>query len=247
MSRWLIVLATLLMLTVNALANALPIGGNTTGDISDQFNILFTPAGYVFSIWGLIYAAVIAFTVLQALPAHHDRPVIKAIRPWFALNALANASWIFAWHHELFEVSLALMWVILGSLFVIGQEIRRHPEVAEGFGLIRATFSLYTGWISVAVIANFTVVLSLAGLAEQLADPAWTLGILTVATGLCSYVALRYADPIYAGVFVWALAGIAVKNASYPVLNLGAWSFAAVCALVAGAATVLAVRRARRA
>ena len=45
-------LITILMVTVNALANILPINGLLTGDISDRFHILFVPAGYVFSIWG---------------------------------------------------------------------------------------------------------------------------------------------------------------------------------------------------
>jgi hypothetical protein len=37
------------------MATSLPINGIATGDISDQFPVLFTPAGYVFSIWGVIY------------------------------------------------------------------------------------------------------------------------------------------------------------------------------------------------
>jgi hypothetical protein len=44
-----------LVLTVNALANILPINGLTTGEVSDSYINLFTPAGFTFSIWGLIY------------------------------------------------------------------------------------------------------------------------------------------------------------------------------------------------
>ena len=39
------------VLVVNYLANALPIGGNTTGALSDLYPNLFTPAGLTFSIW----------------------------------------------------------------------------------------------------------------------------------------------------------------------------------------------------
>ena len=55
------VLATLLVIVVNGLANALPLNGQSTGAISDRFQVYFVPAGYVFSIWGLIYLALSAF------------------------------------------------------------------------------------------------------------------------------------------------------------------------------------------
>jgi hypothetical protein len=68
-------LATVVTITINGLANALPINGQTTGEISDRFRVYFVPAGYVFSIWGLIYLALIAFAVYQALPAQRENPI----------------------------------------------------------------------------------------------------------------------------------------------------------------------------
>ena len=41
------ILATALALVVNVLASALPLNGKNTGAISDQFKVLFVPAGYV--------------------------------------------------------------------------------------------------------------------------------------------------------------------------------------------------------
>ena len=61
-------------LVVNFLANALPIAGRTTGEISNGFPVLFVPAGYVFAIWGLIYLGLIAFVVYQFLPAIAAKP-----------------------------------------------------------------------------------------------------------------------------------------------------------------------------
>ena len=65
----LIILSIALTLVVNVLANALPINGLNTGQISDSFDVYFVPAGYVFAIWGLIYIGLGAFAVFQALPA----------------------------------------------------------------------------------------------------------------------------------------------------------------------------------
>lgn len=241
--RWMAIGATLVMLTVNGLANGLPINGKTTGDIANGFDIAFTPAGYVFAIWGLIYLGVCAFSIVQALPARANEPVVRAVRPWHVVNALANASWIFAWHHERFGLALGLMFVILGSLVAI----TRAVEGVRGgmlYATVRAPFSLYLGWISVATIANITVVAWTLGATDLLRDPAVTLALVAGASVLCAVVALRRADPIYAAVFVWALIGIAIKNADTPLVYGGALGFAGVCVAVAAVAVVGARRRA---
>ncbi len=235
--RWLVILATAGILAVNGLANGLPINGKTTGDISDGFDILFTPAGYVFSIWGLIYTMLIVFSVVQALPSRQSSQVEKA-RPWYLLNAAGNMSWIFAWHYELFPLSLVLMLVILGSLIAIERAVRGVEGRFER-AFVRAPFSLYLGWISVATIANVTVVLWEAGATGLLSSPGFTLGLMVGATGICAAVSVRLADPVYAGVFVWALVGIGVANGETSLLLWGALVLVGVCAVTG----VLALRR----
>ena len=44
-----------LMIVTNISANLIPINGVRTSEISDSYENLFTPAGFTFSIWGLIY------------------------------------------------------------------------------------------------------------------------------------------------------------------------------------------------
>lgn len=245
MLRGLTIIATLGMIAVNGLANALPINGKTTGQISDGFDIAFTPAGYVFSIWGLIYLGLAGFAVVQALPSRRGDPALAAIRPFFLLNAVGNATWIVVWHHELFVVSWFVMLVILGSLIAIHRELRRHPPTAALDALwVHTPFRVYLGWISVATIANTTVVLVSLGLASVFADPTVTIVILIAATALCAGVSLRYADPVYAAVFVWAEIGIAVANAQQPTVRGWAYALAGVCALV-GLRSGLAVLRRR--
>ena len=90
-------LTLLVTLIVNGLANALPINGITTGAISDSFPVFFTPAGYVFSIWGVIYIGLIAFGIYQALPGQRDNPRLLRLGPWFAISNLLNTAWIFLW------------------------------------------------------------------------------------------------------------------------------------------------------
>ena len=84
------ILATVAMITVNALANILPINGQQTGAISDRFEVYFTPAGYVFSIWGLIYVGLMAYTIFQALPSQRTSDTLRAIAPWYWLSSVAT-------------------------------------------------------------------------------------------------------------------------------------------------------------
>ena len=48
---------------------------SSTAAISDDNRSPVTPAGYAFSIWGLIFAACLALAVYQALPAQREREV----------------------------------------------------------------------------------------------------------------------------------------------------------------------------
>src|SRR5512143_2105947 len=101
-----VVLTVLVTLVVNTLANALPLNGQNTGQISDRFAVYFVPAGYVFSIWGLIYVGLVAFTIYQALPSQRTNPRLGAIGWLFFLSCVANSAWIFLWHYELFAWTL---------------------------------------------------------------------------------------------------------------------------------------------
>src|SRR5512135_1414627 len=103
-------------LVINVLADALPINGLNTAEISDRFDVYFVPAGYVFAIWGLIYLGLIAFAIFQALPSQRENPRLRAAGWWIALGGLAQMAWIFLWHSEQFPLTLVAMLVLLGTL-----------------------------------------------------------------------------------------------------------------------------------
>ena len=152
------IVAILAVIIVNFLANALPINGQTTGEVSDRFEIYFVPAGYVFSIWGLIYVALVAFAVYQALPAQRDNPRLERVGYLFVLSCLANIVWIFLWHYEQFGLSVVAMLILLLSLIFVylRLEIGTSTVSAGEKWLIRVPFSIYLGWITVATVANIT-------------------------------------------------------------------------------------------
>jgi len=228
------VLATLVTIVVNGLANALPLNGQTTGAISDRLDGYFVPAGYVFSIWGLIYLALIAFAIYQALPAQRDNPLLKRIGYLYALSCLANSAWIFLWHYEKFAWTLVVMVVLLLSLIAIYLRVgigrRRVSSVDKWF--VQIPFSIYLGWITVATVANVTALLSALQWDGWGLDPrAWAVIMVIAAAAIAIAVSITRGDIGYVLVIVWAFIGIAVKQSATPSVAITAGLMAAVVAL----------------
>ncbi len=233
---------TLVVILINALANTLPINGLNTGQISDRFEVYFVPAGYVFSIWGLIYLALLAFTVYQWLP-QADQARAR-IGYFYALSGVANSAWIFLWHYLQFPLTLLAMLVLLGSLIAIYLRLgigQRRFELLERW-TVQIPFSIYLGWITVATVANITSLLNhLQWSGWGIAPEAWAVIILLVAAGVALAVSFTRGDVAYILVIVWAYIGIAVKHAATPLVMIPA----AVLAGIVGLSLVVTARRAR--
>ena len=127
MRKYLALLATLAVLAVNAAANILPINGVNTGEVSARYPTGFTPAGWVFSIWGVIYLGLIAFAVFATRVQAGRADRVRSIEPAYLVSCLANATWIFMWHFGRILESLLLMLLLLGSLLVVYLRLRAAP------------------------------------------------------------------------------------------------------------------------
>jgi len=209
------ILGLFVVIAVNGMANAIPIGGQTTGQISAKYESLFTPAGYAFSIWGLIYLGLLIYAIYQALPAQRQNVALASINKPFLLNCAANSVWIFAWHYDFVVVSLLLMFVILGTLISIYRKlgIANGPASRSRRLFVHLPFSIYTGWITVATIANISAVQTGLGWdAAGLSAIDWTLIKLAVAGAIAAIVVLRRGDVAYGLVVAWAGYGIVVKQ-----------------------------------
>lgn len=234
-----VILALAGTIFVNYLANALPINNRSTGAISDSFPVRFTPAGYVFSIWGLIYAGLLIYAIYQALPSQRANPRQRAIGWLFILSCLGNSSWIFAWHYGLYPLSLLIMLVVLGSLIAIYARLSPSFNIASTAErwTTHIPFRIYLGWITVATIANTTIVLyDLGWRGAPLGAADWAAFLIFVGTLIGLFFALRLRDVAYTLVLVWAFIGIYVKQGDAPVTAYTALTMAGVLA----AATLLA-------
>ncbi|MFN2286399.1 MAG: tryptophan-rich sensory protein [Anaerolineae bacterium] len=234
-----VVLTILVTLIVNILANALPINGLDTGEISDRFQVYFVPAGYVFSIWGLIYIGLIAFAIFQALPSQRENPRLRATGWWIALGGVANSVWIFLWHYEQFPLTLIAMLVLLATLIITYLRLgtgRTKVSTAETWA-VRVPFSIYLGWITVATAANVTSLLDYLNWGGFGIAPEIWMGIVLVAVlVIATLMAFTRRDVAYAMVLLWALAGISVKHAGVTAVVIPTWITFGLVALTLAAA-----------
>jgi hypothetical protein len=240
------VLAVVAVVVVNGLANALPLNGQTTGEISDRFQVYFVPAGYVFSIWGLIYLGLVAFAVFQALPSQRDNPRLRRVGYLFAASCAANIAWLFLWHYEQFVLTLVAMIALLLLLIAIylRLEIGRAAVSSAERWLVHVPFSIYLGWITVATIANVTTVLDYLGWSGWgTSDETWAVIVLVAAGLIAAAVSLTRGDVAYSLVIMWALAGIAVKHAGTSVVSVTAWIVTAFVGVMLVVGVVLKGRR----
>ena len=209
-----IIFFTLGTLVVNYLANAIPLGGMNTGQVADQYKIFFFPQSYVFSIWGLIYAFLIVFTIYQALPSQRESKVFNSIAWPYILSCMANMVWIFMWHFNHVTLSVAVMFIILASLIWIYAKLGIGFNKLKGanYWFLNITFSIYLGWISVASVANISGWLySRDWNGFGLAPEIWTIIMLVVVFLLTGVMLFTRRDWAYGIVIIWALVGIAMR------------------------------------
>lgn len=240
--KWANILAFILMVLVNSLAGSTTIlGGKFTNEISDANPTLITPAGYVFSIWGVIYVLLGIFVVFQALPSETGKDYKRSIGWLFVLNSILNIAWLFLWQFEVLGLSVVLMFMLLASLIAIYLRLDIGKSKA-GFReklAVHVPFSTYLGWITIASIANVAVTLvSVNWDGFGIIPETWAILIIIVALLIATLVSATRKDIAYGLVIVWALTGIAAgQSGNQNIVTLAQAS--AVIVLIALAATIL--------
>lgn len=205
-------LAFIAVIVVNFLANALPINGMNTGEVSRLYPSMFTPSGITFSIWSVIYLSLLAFVVYQWKIT--DRSYFPSLSKWFMLSCVLNITWILVWHNLLPAVSVMVMFlflVVLIKLFLLVHQV--SLESRKEYFLIRLPFTLYLSWICVATIANIAAWLSGLNVIDSISTQTiLTIVMMLVASALAIIIVLRFRDYAFPAVTIWALTGIALKG-----------------------------------
>lgn len=222
-------IALVITVAINYLSSAGIFNGTTVEEISDRYHNLFTPASYAFAIWGLIYLSLLAFviyTIVSDAKNSNDNNIVLRIGWWFVLSCIANCLWIVSWINDYIGLSVLLMVVLLFSLIMIifktNMEIDHAPRQEIAF--VWWPFSLYSGWISVALIADIAAFLTKSDWnGFGIPKVTWTIIMICVAGILNLLITWIRNMREFALVGCWALIAIAVGNwhAPYSIATAG--------------------------
>ena len=247
--KWSNIIAFVFTVIINSLAGSTTlIGGVNTAQISDLNSTLITPAGYVFSIWGIIYVLLGVFVIFQALSSQKEKEYTKKIGWLFVLSSIINIAWLFLWQYKFLSFSVVLMFLLLATLIMIYLRlgIGKSPVTLRERLATHVPFSVYLGWITIASIANVSAALvSVNWNGFGIGPSIWASLIIIVALLIALLVIATRKDIAYSLVIVWALIGIAVKQSgNQNIVTLTEAS--AIVILLALAATILLGKFKRR-
>jgi translocator protein len=203
------------MILVNTLANALPLNGYNTGEISAMYPNLFVPAGFTFSIWGILYLLLLGWVIYSGIILWKQKQTIlfnhiRKVAPFFTLSCTLNAVWIM-WHQLLPVAALLIMFWLLSTLITIYRSMQaaKMQLNTRATLLLYIPFVMYLAWICVASIANTTAVLvdiDWKGFGMQ--PWLWSCIMIVIAALLGCWFSLVKREAAFAVVVGWALFGI---------------------------------------
>ena len=206
--KTMLALSYVTMVAFNFLANALPLNAQTTGAVSAKYPTLFTPAGLTFSIWGLIYVMLGVYVVKMLwTPDVEFTRQLRVVASLFVFSALLNIGWLFAWHYDRIALSTIVIAALLCVTIAMMVAVKGQPFI------VRAPFSLYAGWLSVALIANVSIWLVSSGVSSYAPlSVALTIAVLLTGVVIAGCVAWFWGDIVFVIVFIWAYGGILLRH-----------------------------------
>ncbi|MFH6602682.1 tryptophan-rich sensory protein [Maribacter algicola] len=211
--------SVILVIAVNYISQAIRINETTIGEVSNKYFNLFTPAGYAFAIWGLIFLGLLGYGIFQVRRAYSDKAndFIEQTGYWFTTANLLNCAWVFAFAYEYTGLSVLIMLGILFSLvkIILNTNMERWDAPIGIIAFVWWPICIYSGWIAVATIANIAAYLAkLNWNGGFLSETTWTIIMIVIATVLNLVMIQKRNMREFAAVGVWALFAIYVRHTS---------------------------------
>ncbi|WKN45269.1 hypothetical protein [Tunicatimonas pelagia] len=177
---------------------------------------IISPPAFTFTIWVPIFLGMILFSIYQALPKNRESDFFdNLLLPVVIINVFNSISLYGTYVYNIFILIFLL--IGLGWAFFLIEKVKsKQPKF---FWLVEFPFSLFFGWITVALILTISQNLKyLDWGALGLSEEFWSFIIVSVATTIAALVYLRYKSLTYLSVLIWAFIGILFTN-----YRLGNW------------------------
>ena len=242
-------LSVVLVLFVNYYSQTGAINNQTVGALSNNYTNLFTPSGYAFAIWGIIFLSLVAFAVNQVLQSwKSESSYHRNIGFAMTLVNLGNAAWVIVWLYELTLLSVLVMIAMLIGLVTCFIKTSYQQMTFRELLLVRWPINIYAGWITVATVANISAYLARLGwTGEPLSGEFWTIGMICIALAIYLFIGFKHHSKSFVAVGAWALYAIYMRHATDQIAIAKAAQIAAVALtffiLAKGTYEILSKRR----
>lgn len=226
------------------------VGDNSSATVA-VVETMIAPAGPAFSIWTVIYLALLCYVVFHSLPSRSSDARMRSTGWLAGVSLLLNALWILV--AQLSPSPALGLW---GSLVVISAllavcgviMVRLTDQPARSLResvVVDGPFGMYLGWVSVATCANATATfvgsgLTLGSPGTEVAAMAVLLVVVCVAAVLLWRIGARVT---VAGAMGWGLAWIAIGRLTDSPLSIPVAVAAAIAALAVVALLLITARR----
>lgn len=190
----------------------------TQATMSNNYQTLFTPAGYAFSIWGVIYLLLFGFVFYQSRGLFitvRNNDFILNTGWWFVFSCAANSLWCYLFVSDYILLSVIVIFLLLFCLLkiVLNNRMELDDEPISVIVFLWWPFVLYSGWLTVACIANVSTYLIKIGWdGFGVAPELWTITLIGIATSINLIVTWKRNMREFALVGAWALIAIAIAN-----------------------------------
>ncbi len=179
------------------------------------------PAGYAFSIWGLIYLWLLAHAVFGLLKRRNDPAFLRPALP-LLVSGLLGSVWLAIASSA--PITATLVILVMGGLAMLAY---LRADQTQDRWLLAAPLAIYAGWLTAACGVSVGVIMAGYGV---LSNTGAALLMLAVVIAVALFAQTRRpAMPVYGGTVVWAAIGVVVAN----------WTDAQTVALTAAAGAII--------
>jgi len=210
--------------------------GTSVAEQSRRAETPVIPAGYAFSIWGLIFFFSLLYAIYQALPSKRNNEILRSIGFWTAGAYFFNTTWEVVAQAITFNwpTAVIIIFILIFSLGALFRLLKFKSKLSKTEKwLVWVPVSVLAGWVSAATFANISSVFNQLKFGYfGIGETNFSIGMIFIATLFASYILYKTkGDILYGLTIIWALVAIVAANI-YRAYNMPAAVFTAAMILI---------------
>lgn len=203
-------------LIINYLASAEVIFPFSQQEVSDMYPNYLAPAGFTFSIWGVLYilmAVTLAIPWVKNLSDEFKNYYFQNVIPLYILWMILNILWLIAWSQNMILLSMLFIFAYAIVMIRLLDVMEKSNTKCENGYILLFPIGLHAGWIIFATFINIMTLMVANGF-DGLSQTGVLFTIVFMALALISLLGLfkKYDNSMITVLGFWALFGIFMKQ-----------------------------------